>query len=82
MEEVSVAKNSKCKCYLTRPLPIFATQPKQVGGKVGKPKTWQQQGIGEILMVEAMQWTLLNADNSGVIGLFGLCCKKNYNRYP
>ena len=31
---------------------------------------WQRQGIGEILMVEAMQRALLVADTAGGIGLF------------
>ena len=31
---------------------------------------WQGQGVGQILMVEAMERSLLIADNAGVIGLF------------
>ncbi|WP_016949263.1 GNAT family N-acetyltransferase [Anabaena sp. PCC 7108] len=31
---------------------------------------WQHQGIGEILMIEAMKRALVIADNAGVIGLF------------
>lgn len=33
-------------------------------------KAYQRQGIGEILMVEAMKKALIIADNAGVIGLF------------
>jgi predicted N-acetyltransferase YhbS len=33
-------------------------------------RQWQRQGIGEILMVEAMQRALLVADTAGGIGLF------------
>ncbi|MGL5804846.1 MAG: GNAT family N-acetyltransferase [Xenococcaceae cyanobacterium] len=33
-------------------------------------KNWQRQGIGEILMVEAMKRAIVIADNAGVIGLF------------
>jgi predicted N-acetyltransferase YhbS len=33
-------------------------------------KAWQRQGIGEILMIEAMQRTLIIARNVGIIGLF------------
>ncbi|MBK1988933.1 GNAT family N-acetyltransferase [Sphaerospermopsis aphanizomenoides BCCUSP55] len=31
---------------------------------------WQSQGIGEILMIEAMKRALVIAENAGVIGLF------------
>ena len=33
-------------------------------------KTYQRQGLGEILMFEAMKRALIIADNAGVIGLF------------
>jgi ribosomal protein S18 acetylase RimI-like enzyme len=33
-------------------------------------KNWQRQGIGEILMVEAMKRAIVIADNAGIIGLF------------
>lgn len=33
-------------------------------------RNWQRQGIGEILMVEAMQRALIVAENAGGIGLF------------
>ena len=33
-------------------------------------KTKQRQGIGEILLIEAMQKALIIADNAGIIGLF------------
>jgi ribosomal protein S18 acetylase RimI-like enzyme len=32
-------------------------------------KNWQRQGIGEILMVEAMKRAIVIADNAGIIGL-------------
>ena len=33
-------------------------------------KNYQRQGIGEILMIEAMKRAVIIADNAGVIGLF------------
>lgn len=45
-------------------------RPRRQTGAAGVAKTWQRQGIGEILMVEAMQRTLLIAENAGIIGLF------------
>ena len=33
-------------------------------------KAWQRQEIGEILIIVAMQRTLLFAENAGMIGLF------------
>ncbi|AFZ34843.1 GCN5-related N-acetyltransferase [Stanieria cyanosphaera PCC 7437] len=48
-------------------------------------KTYQRQGIGEILMVEAMKRALIIADNAGVIGLFvdakDEAAKEYYHRY-
>lgn len=48
-------------------------------------KKYQRQGIGEILMVEAMKRALIIADNAGVIGLFvdakDEAAKKYYQRY-
>lgn len=48
-------------------------------------KDWQRQGIGEILMIEAMQRALLIAENAGVIGLFvdakDNAVKTYYERY-
>lgn len=55
--------------------PTFAKKyPSQVPGvklaRLAVDKQWQRQGIGEILMVEAMQRALLVADTAGGIGLF------------
>lgn len=48
-------------------------------------KAWQRQGIGEILMIEAMQRTLAIAENVGIIGLFvdakDEAAKGYYERY-
>lgn len=48
-------------------------------------RNWQRQGIGEILMVEAMKRAIVIADNAGVIGLFVDAkdekAKKYYLRY-
>jgi len=48
-------------------------------------KNYQRQGIGEILMVEAMKRALIIADNAGVIGLFvdakDEAAKEYYERY-
>jgi ribosomal protein S18 acetylase RimI-like enzyme len=48
--------------------------PSQVPGvklaRLAVDRQWQRQGIGEILMVEAMQSALLVADTAGGIGLF------------
>ena len=48
-------------------------------------KEWQRQGIGEILMIEAMQRTLLIAENVGIISLFvdakDEAAKAYYDRY-
>lgn len=48
-------------------------------------KTKQRQGIGEILIIEAMQKALIIADNAGIIGLFvdakNESAKNYYARY-
>ena len=48
-------------------------------------KSYQRQGIGKILMIEAMKKALIIADNAGVIGLFvdskDEVAKSYYNRY-
>jgi ribosomal protein S18 acetylase RimI-like enzyme len=48
-------------------------------------KNWQRQGIGEILMIEAMTRAITIADNGGVIGLFvdakDKTAQKYYARY-
>ena len=53
---------------------IAKKYPSQVPGvklaRLAVARQWQRQGIGEILMVEAMQRALLVADTAGGIGLF------------
>lgn len=48
--------------------------PSQIPGvklaRLAVDKNWQRQGIGEILMVEAMQRSQIVAENAGGIGLF------------
>lgn len=56
------------------PPAIAKKYPAQVPGvklaRLAVERQWQRQGIGEILMVEAMQRALLVADTAGGIGLF------------
>jgi ribosomal protein S18 acetylase RimI-like enzyme len=56
------------------PSAIAKKYPPQVPGvklaRLAVDLQWQRQGIGEILMVEAMQRALLVADTAGGIGLF------------
>jgi ribosomal protein S18 acetylase RimI-like enzyme len=56
------------------PPEIAKKYPSQVPGvklaRLAVDRQWQRQGIGEILMVEAMQRALLVADTAGGIGLF------------
>jgi ribosomal protein S18 acetylase RimI-like enzyme len=56
------------------PAEIAKKYPDQVPGvklaRLAVDRQWQRQGIGEILMVEAMQRALLVADTAGGIGLF------------
>jgi ribosomal protein S18 acetylase RimI-like enzyme len=56
------------------PSEIAKKYPSQVPGvklaRLAVDRHWQCQGIGEILMVEAMQRALLVADTAGGIGLF------------
>jgi ribosomal protein S18 acetylase RimI-like enzyme len=56
------------------PSEIAKKYPDQVPGvklaRLAVDRQWQRQGIGEILMVEAMQRALLVADTAGGIGLF------------
>lgn len=48
--------------------------PSRVSGvklaRLAVAKALQRQGIGEILMIEAMRRTVMVADNAGIIGLF------------
>jgi ribosomal protein S18 acetylase RimI-like enzyme len=56
------------------PSAIAKKYPEQLPGvklaRLAVAGQWQRQGIGEILMVEAMQRALLVADTAGGIGLF------------
>jgi ribosomal protein S18 acetylase RimI-like enzyme len=56
------------------PPSIAKKYPSQVPGvklaRLAVDRQWQRQGLGEILMVEAMQRALLVADTAGGIGLF------------
>jgi N-acetylglutamate synthase-like GNAT family acetyltransferase len=56
------------------PSAIAKKYPQQIPGvklaRLAVAIEWQRQGIGEILMVEAMQRALLVADTAGGIGLF------------
>jgi ribosomal protein S18 acetylase RimI-like enzyme len=56
------------------PSTLAKKYPSQVPGvklaRLAVDKRWQRQGIGEILMVEAIQRALLVADTAGGIGLF------------
>ena len=56
------------------PSTIANKYPSQVPGvklaRLAVDKQWQRQGIGEILMVEAMQRALIVADTAGGVGLF------------
>jgi ribosomal protein S18 acetylase RimI-like enzyme len=56
------------------PAEIAKKYPDQVPGvklaRLAVDRQWQWQGIGEILMVEAMHRALLVADTAGGIGLF------------
>jgi ribosomal protein S18 acetylase RimI-like enzyme len=56
------------------PSEIAKKYPSQVPGvklaRLAVDRQWQRQGIGEILMVEAMQRALIVADTAGGIGLF------------
>lgn len=56
------------------PLSLAKKYPSTIFGvklaRLAVDKTWQLQGIGEILMVEAMQRAIRVADNAGGVGLF------------
>ncbi|MEA5534351.1 GNAT family N-acetyltransferase [Crocosphaera sp. XPORK-15E] len=53
--------------------------------RLGVSLNWQRQGIGGILLVEAMKRALVIAENAGVIGLFvdakDVAVKAYYERY-
>ena len=49
---------------------MISTSSAKIHGSPAIFGKWQRQGIGEILMVEAMQRALLVADTAGGIGLF------------
>jgi len=64
-----------CEIRIEKLPPQLAKKyPSRVPGvklaRLAVAKNWQRQGIGEILMVEAMQRALLVAQNAGGIGLF------------
>lgn len=71
------------------PPEIAKKYPSQVPGvklaRLAVDSQWQCQGIGEILMVEAMQRALLVADTAGGIGLFvdakDETARRYYTRY-
>ncbi len=76
-------------CLEKLPLRFAKKYPSRVPGvklaRLAVAKDWQRQGIGEILMVEAMQRALLVAENAGGIGLFvdakDKAAKTYYERY-
>ncbi|WP_013325001.1 GNAT family N-acetyltransferase [Gloeothece verrucosa] len=64
-----------CEVLVEKLPPTLAKKyPLRVPGvklaRLAVDKSWQGQGIGEILMVEAMERALLVADTAGGIGLF------------
>jgi ribosomal protein S18 acetylase RimI-like enzyme len=64
-----------CEVRIEKLPPALAKKyPSKVPGvklaRLAVDKKWQRQGIGEILLVEAMQRALLVADTAGGIGLF------------
>lgn len=64
-----------CEVLLEKlPPSLVKKYPSKVPGvklaRLAVDKTWQRQGIGEILLVEAMQRALVVAKNAGGIGLF------------
>lgn len=71
------------------PSEIAKKYPSQVPGvklaRLAVDTQWQRQGIGEILIVEAMQRALLVADTAGGIGLFvdakDRAARSYYTRY-
>jgi len=71
------------------PLQLAKKYPASVSGvrlaRLAVAKECQRQGLGEILMIEAMQRTLMIAENAGIIGLFvdakDEVAKAYYERY-
>lgn len=71
------------------PLQLAKKYPESVPGvrlaRLAVAKEFQRQGLGEILMIEAMQRTLVIAENAGIIGLFvdakDEAAKAYYERY-
>ncbi len=81
---------SLCEVRAEKLLPQLAKKyPSRVPGvklaRLAVAKTWQRQGIGEILMIEAMQCAMVIAENAGIIGLFvdarDDAAKVYYDRY-
>jgi predicted N-acetyltransferase YhbS len=71
------------------PAKLFKKYPYNVPGvklaRLAVDQAYQRQGIGEILMIEAMQRALIVAENVGGIGLFvdakDESAKTYYSRY-
>jgi ribosomal protein S18 acetylase RimI-like enzyme len=66
---------SLCEVYSVKlPNKLANKYPQTVSGvklaRLAVDQKMQRQGIGEILMIEAMQKALIIADNAGIIGLF------------
>jgi predicted N-acetyltransferase YhbS len=64
-----------CEIRVEKRTSQFAKKyPSKVPGvklaRLGVNQVWQRQGIGEILMLDAMQRALIVAENAGGIGLF------------
>jgi GNAT superfamily N-acetyltransferase len=79
-----------CEVHLDQfPAKLLKKYPAQVPGvklaRLAVDQAYQRQGIGEVLMIEAMQRALIIADNAGGIGLFvdakDESAKTYYSRY-
>jgi GNAT superfamily N-acetyltransferase len=79
-----------CEVRVEKLPPKFAKKyPSKVAGvklaRLAVNKAYQRQGIGEIMMIEAMRRAVVVAENAGGIGLFvdakDEAAKSYYNRY-
>lgn len=79
-----------CEVRVEKLPPKFAKKyPSKVAGvklaRLAVDKAYQRQGIGEIMMIEAMRRAVVVAENAGGIGLFvdakDEAAKSYYNRY-
>ncbi len=79
-----------CEVRVEKLPPKFAKKyPSKVAGvklaRLAVNKAYQRQGIGEIMMIEAMRRAVVVAENAGGIGLFvdakDEAAKTYYNRY-